>query len=51
MRRSQALVGLKPEQIDEDEDRRYGRSNRGDDLPAKVARREEGLKRIAETQR
>ena len=35
------------EQIDRDEDRRYGRTRRGDELPAELGRREERLKRIA----
>ncbi len=35
------------EQADKEEDRRYGRSGRADDLPAELARREERLKRIA----
>jgi myosin heavy subunit len=39
------------EQIDKDEDKRYGRSSRGDELPAELARREDRLKRIAEAKR
>src|ERR1019366_4406192 len=39
------------EQIDKDEDKRYGRSSRGDELPAELARREERLERIAEAKR
>lgn len=39
------------EQTDKDEDKRYGRSSRGDELPAELARREERLKRIAEARR
>ncbi|MGB2605470.1 MAG: IS1182 family transposase [Candidatus Sulfotelmatobacter sp.] len=39
------------EQIDKDEDKRYGRSNRGDELPAELARREDRLQRIAEARR
>lgn len=35
------------EQADKDEDKRYGRTSRGDELPAELARREERLKRIA----
>jgi hypothetical protein len=38
-------------QIDTDEDKRYGRSSRGDELPAELARREDRLKRIAEAKR
>src|SRR3954467_15864217 len=36
------------EQTDKDEDKRYGRNRRGDELPAELGRREERLKRIAE---
>jgi transposase len=39
------------EQIDKDEDKRYGRSSRGDELPADLARREQRLARIAEAKR
>jgi transposase len=35
------------EQVDKDEDKRYGRTGRGDELPVELARREERLKRIA----
>ncbi len=35
------------EQADKEEDRRYGRAGRAEDLPAELARREERLKRIA----
>lgn len=38
---------LEAEQVDKDEDKRYGRARRGDELPAELARREERLKRIA----
>ena len=34
------------EQADKEEDRRYGRAGRAEDLPAELARREERLKRI-----
>ena len=36
------------EQTDKEEDKRYGRTHRGDELPAELGRREERLKRIAE---
>ena len=36
------------EQTDAEEDKRYGRSRRGDELPAELSRREGRLKRIAE---
>jgi transposase len=36
------------EQTDAAEDKRYGRTKRGDELPAELERREERLKRIAE---
>jgi len=36
------------EQSDKDEDKRFGRSRRGDELPAELARREERLERIRE---
>jgi transposase len=39
------------EQTDRDEDKRYGRTKRGDELPAELARREERLKRIAEAKK
>ena len=39
------------EQTDKDEDKRYGRNRRGDELPAELARREERLKRIAEAKK
>ena len=39
------------EQTDKDEDKRYGRTKRGDELPAELARREERLKRIAEAKK
>ncbi len=39
------------EQTDKDEDKRYGRNRRGDELPAELGRREERLKRIAEDDR
>jgi len=39
------------EQIDKDEDKRYGRSLRGDELPAELARRQQRLERIAEAKR
>lgn len=39
------------EQTDKEEDRRYGRTKRGDELPAELGRREERLKRIAEAKR
>jgi len=39
------------EQIDKDEDKRYGRSSHGDELPAELARREDRLKRIGEAKR
>lgn len=35
------------EQTDKEEDRRYGRAGRAEDLPTELARREERLKRIA----
>jgi transposase len=35
------------EQIDKEEDKRYGRTSRGDELPAELQRREQRLKRIA----
>jgi hypothetical protein len=39
------------EQVDKEEDKRYGRSNRGDELPAELGRRQERLQRIAEAKR
>jgi transposase len=39
------------EQIDKEEDKRYGRSSRGDELPAELQRREQRLQRIAEAKR
>jgi transposase len=39
------------EQTDKDEDKRYGRTRRGDELPAELARREERLQRIAEARK
>jgi transposase len=39
------------EQTDTDEDKRYGRNRRGDELPAELGRREERLKRIAEAKK
>ena len=39
------------EQADKEEDRRYGRRGRAEDLPAELARREERLKRIAAAKR
>ncbi len=39
------------EQTDKDEDKRYGRNRRGDELPTELARREERLKRIAEAKK
>jgi len=39
------------EQTDAEEDKRYGRSRRGDELPAELARREERLKRIVAAQK
>jgi Transposase DDE domain len=39
------------EQTDKEEDKRYGRTKRGDELPAELARREERLKRIAEAKK
>jgi len=39
------------EQIDKEEDKRYGRSSRGDELPAELQGREQRLKRIAEAKR
>jgi transposase len=39
------------EQTDTDEDKRYGRKRRGDELPAELGRREERLKRIAEAKK
>lgn len=39
------------EQTDKEEDKRYGRSGRGDELPAELVRREERMKRIAAAKR
>jgi transposase len=39
------------EQADTEEDKRYGRKRRGDELPAELGRREERLKRIAEAKK
>ena len=39
------------EQTDKDEDKRYGRSRRGDELPAELGRREGRLQRIAEARK
>jgi transposase len=39
------------EQTDKEEDKRYGRTRRGDELPAELARREERLRRIAEARK
>jgi transposase len=39
------------EQTDKDEDKRYGRNRKGDELPAELGRREERLKRIAEARK
>jgi transposase len=39
------------ERTDKDEDKRYGRTSRGDELPAELARREGRLERIAEAKR
>ena len=39
------------ERADKDEDKRYGRNRRGDELPAELGRREERLKRIAEAKK
>lgn len=39
------------EQTDKEEDKRYGRSKRGDELPAELERREQRLQRIAEAKR
>jgi transposase len=39
------------EQTDKDEDKRYGRNRRGEELPAELGRREERLKRIAEAKK
>jgi transposase len=39
------------EQTDKDEDKRYGRNRRGDELPAELGRREERLERIAEAKK
>src|ERR1700689_4215608 len=39
------------EQTDKDEDKRYGRNRRGDELPAELGRREERRERIAEAKK
>jgi len=39
------------EQVDTDEDKRYGRTRRGDELPAELSRREERIKRIGQAKR
>ena len=39
------------EQVDKEDDKRYGRSRRGDELPAELERREQRLQRIAEAKR
>jgi transposase len=39
------------EQVDAEEDERYGRDRRGDELPAELARRETRLKRIREARK
>jgi transposase len=39
------------EQTDKDEDKRYGRTRRGDELPAELDRREERLQRIREARK
>jgi hypothetical protein len=39
------------EQTDKDEDKRYGRSYRGDELPTELGRREERLQRITEAKK
>jgi transposase len=39
------------EQTDKDEDKRYGRNRRGDELPTELARRKERLQRIAEAKK
>ena len=39
------------EQTDKDEDKRYGRASRGDELPAELTRRQERLARIAAAKR
>jgi transposase len=39
------------EQLDKEEDKRYGRTRRGDELPAELERREQRLQRIAEAKR
>jgi transposase len=51
LREEAKRVLAEAEQIDKDEDKRYGRSSRGDELPAELARREDRLKRIAEAKR
>ena len=39
------------EQVDKEEDQRYGSGSRGDELPAELGRREQRLRRIAEAKR
>jgi transposase len=39
------------EQVDKEENKRYGRSSRGDELPAGLERRQERMRRIAEAKR
>jgi transposase len=39
------------EQVDKEEDKRYGSGSRGDELPAELGRREQRLRRIAEAKR
>lgn len=39
------------ERVDKEEDKRYGRSKRGDELPAELERREQRMRRIAEARR
>ena len=42
---------VEAEQTDKDEDKRYGRNRRGDELPAELGRRKERLQRIAEAKK
>lgn len=42
---------MEAEQTDKEEDKRYGRTRRGDELPAELERREQRLQRIAEAKR
>lgn len=39
------------EAVDDEEDRRYGKDNRGDELPAELRRREDRLKKIREARK